>query len=73
MYFLERQTISIAVIQKCKHIQHHSNMCGWWKRKGSPRQPVVGLAQAGADHPPLLRHRELIITQPLPSLKRQEQ
>ena len=48
----------------------HVWVCG---TVGSPRQPVVGLAQAGADHPPLLPHRELIITQPLPSLKRQEQ
>ena len=42
-------------------------MCGWWKRKYSPRQPVVGLAQAGADHPSLLRQGELL-TQPLTRL-----
>ena len=33
----------------------------------APCQPIVGLAQAGADHPPLLRQGKLL-TQPLPSL-----
>ena len=33
----------------------------------APGQPIVGLAQAGADHPPLLRQGKLL-TQPLPRL-----